>query len=193
MLFIYALIRSGKQQSDVKPVTARRTLERGRSTRWTVIPCSDELGGSMSVALALEYEDVLKRSGLLQGITEADNKKDFVGAEQLAVMVRTPSEAAFGPYSYAGWNGVAAQRAFTMPAARTIIRIRWPPIRGEQPRPSLPAFSPSAQRFATRRKSTLIAISVRSSPTAAMLATARTKRIARPNCASTPRLGPSRI
>ena len=94
---------------------------------------------SVSVALALEYEDVLKRSGLLQGVTEAEiddflayifrtsnlvpfvlrqrpslrdpdderilevavqcgamiithNKKDFVGAEQLGVMVRTPAE-----------------------------------------------------------------------------------------------------
>jgi putative PIN family toxin of toxin-antitoxin system len=94
---------------------------------------------SVSVALALEYEDVLKRSGLLQGITELQvddfldyvfktsnlvpfvlrqrpslrdpdderimevavqcgamiithNRKDFVGAEQLGVMVRTPAE-----------------------------------------------------------------------------------------------------
>jgi len=94
---------------------------------------------NVSVALALEYEDVLKRSDLLQGITEAEiddfldyifrasnlvpfvlrqrpslrdpdderilevavqcgamiithNRKDFVGAEQLGVVVRTPAE-----------------------------------------------------------------------------------------------------
>src|SRR5260370_36195893 len=94
---------------------------------------------NVSVALALEYEDVLKRSGLLQGITEVEiddfldyifrtsnlvqfvlrqrpslrdpddgrilevavqcgamiithNRKDFVGAEQLGVMVRPPAE-----------------------------------------------------------------------------------------------------
>jgi putative PIN family toxin of toxin-antitoxin system len=94
---------------------------------------------NVSVALALEYEDVLKRSGMLQDITEPEiddfldyifrtsnlvpfvlrrrpslrdpdderilevavqcramiithNKKDFVGAEQLGVVVRTPAE-----------------------------------------------------------------------------------------------------
>jgi putative PIN family toxin of toxin-antitoxin system len=94
---------------------------------------------NVSVALALEYEDVLKRKGMLQDITEPEiddfldyvfknstlvpfvlrqrpslrdpdderilevavqcraiivthNTKDFVGAEQLGVVVRTPGE-----------------------------------------------------------------------------------------------------
>lgn len=83
---------------DTNVLVAGLRSKRGAS--YQLIRCFDrrQFGLKISVAVALEYEDVLKRPGLLPGFNEqgaiivTHNKKDFAGAVRFGIDVRTPSE-----------------------------------------------------------------------------------------------------
>jgi putative PIN family toxin of toxin-antitoxin system len=129
----------GQAQPDTNVLVAALRSKRGASYELVRSIGQADWRLNVSVALALEYEDVLKRNGMFQGTSEAEindflsyvfktsnlvpfvlrqrptlhdpdderilevavacramiithNKRDFVGAERLGVVVRTPAE-----------------------------------------------------------------------------------------------------